>query len=338
MNRGEGPGPDMASAEQLKALILSHAEGNETRFYRVALQVAAHHARLGHEAVAKELREAVGTAQKRSQTPSRKPIPIARPSGALEELLKASYPNARLNDLIMPNQSLLSLQRILKEHRRSSELIKHGLRPRRKLLFFGPPGTGKTATAHALAGELQLPLFVVRFEGLITRYMGETAAKLSLIFQAMNDTCGVYFFDEFDAIGSQRSSKNDVGEIRRVLNSFLQFIEEDESQSLLIAATNHGEMLDKALFRRFDDVISYELPSLEQLTETLKRCLEPFGATDLDWPNLAHEAQGLSYADVIRACEDTAKDMILEDRETLSSDTLLQTLQMRKHSQREFGK
>lgn len=327
----------MASAEQLKALIQSHAEGNEARFYRVALQVAAHHARLGHDSVARDLRELVQSAQHKGQPPGRKPIPIARPSGPLEELLRASYPQCRLNDLILPVHNRESLMRILKEHRRSADLLRHGLRPRRKLLFYGPPGTGKTATAHALAGELQLPLFVVRFEALITKFMGETASKLGLIFRAMVDVRGVYFFDEFDAIGSQRSAKNDVGEIRRVLNSFLQFIEQDESHSLLIAATNHGEMLDKALFRRFDDVIAYELPDTEQLKDTLQRSLEPFGLQSADWHSIAQDAQGLSYADVIRACEDTAKDAILEDREEPSLDVLKSLLQLRKHAQRELG-
>lgn len=253
------------------------------------------------------------------RAPARKLIP----SGPLESLLRASYPEDSLNQLVLPAENLERLHRVLKEHRRSQDLLRHGLKPRRKLLFCGPPGTGKTATAYALAGELKLPLFTVRFESLITKLMGETAAKLSLVFQAMVDVRGVYFFDEFDAIGSQRyASENDVGEIRRVLNSFLQFLERDDSQSLLIAATNHGEMLDKALFRRFDDTIRYDLPNLEQLAATMRLCLEPFGMTNVEWEAIAQTALGISYADVIRASEDAAKDAVLEDRERPSLEVL----------------
>ena len=144
--------------------------------------------------------------------------------------------------------------------------------------MIGRPGTGKTLTASALAGELGLPLFVVRLDGLITKFMGETAAKLRLIFEVLNQTRGVYLFDEFDSIGSTRGLSNDVGEIRRVLNSFLQMVDQDNSDSLIIAATNHVGILDRALFRRFDDVIEYDLPDRARIIETLKAKLSAFGA------------------------------------------------------------
>ncbi|WP_249364437.1 AAA family ATPase, partial [Pseudoalteromonas ruthenica] len=139
-----------------------------------------------------------------------------------------------------------------------AKLKNHGLSPRRKVLLVGPPGTGKTYTASVLAGELDYPLFQVRLDGVITKYLGESSAKLRQVFDAIREVRGVYFFDEFDALGSNRSAGNDVGEARRLLNSFLQMIEQDESNSLIICATNHIEILDHALFRRFDDVIKYE--------------------------------------------------------------------------------
>ena len=119
-------------------------------------------------------------------------------------------------------------------------------------------------TAAAVAGELGLPLFSIQLDGLITKYMGETAAKLRVVFDAIQATRGVYLFDEFDALGGERGSKNDVGEIRRVLNSFLQFLEQDESDSLVLGATNHAGLLDRALFRRFDAVLEYALPTPEE--------------------------------------------------------------------------
>jgi AAA+ superfamily predicted ATPase len=165
---------------------------------------------------------------------------------------------------------------------------------------------------------------------MITKFMGETAAKLRLIFEAMRSVRAVYLFDEFDAIGAQRALPNDTGEIRRILNSFLQFIESDDSESILIAATNHAEILDRALIRRFDDVLTYEMPTKETVAATLRRVLATFPTKGFKWERLADEAVGLSYADVVRACEDAAKDMVLTGRETLSVDEIVQALRDRK--------
>src|SRR5260370_39358702 len=125
-------------------------------------------------------------------------------------------------------------------------------------------------TASAIAGELHLPLFTIMLEGLITKFMGETAAKLRLVFEAIRQTQGVYLFDEFDALGARRSQSNDVGEIRRVLNSFLQLLEKDSSHSIVIAATNHPDLLDRALFRGFDDVTEYAVPEQQPATRFMQ--------------------------------------------------------------------
>jgi SpoVK/Ycf46/Vps4 family AAA+-type ATPase len=148
-------------------------------------------------------------------------------------------------------------------------------------------------------------------EGLITKFMGETAAKLRLVFEAIRQTQGVYLFDEFDALGAHRSQANDVGEIRRVLNSFLQLLEKDSSQSLIVAATNHPEMLDRALFRRFDDVIEYNLPDTKLAEEILRRKLAMFQTADIDWPRVLPETEGLSQAELVRASEGAAKKAVL---------------------------
>ena len=250
----------MANADQLKALLQSHLEGDDSRFYSVAMQVAAHEAKRGHGKLAEELRSLVDQAKaRRSITPasSSKTVPISKPRGELANLLSVSYPKSRLGDMVLNNELSQQLERIIREQRHAAEILSHGLSPRRKLLLVGPPGTGKTMTASVLAGELGLPLFQVRLDGLITKFMGETAAKLRQIFESTHQTRGVYFFDEFDAIGSQRGLANDVGEVRRILNSFLQMIEQDDSHSLIIGATNHPDILDNALFRRFDDLLHY---------------------------------------------------------------------------------
>jgi SpoVK/Ycf46/Vps4 family AAA+-type ATPase len=320
----------MPSADQVKALISSLAEGDEAHFYSVAMQIAAHEARLGHGKLAEELRALIDKAKARTSVPSKQPIPLARPRGEVAELLSVSYPNAHLTDLVLGPRTKKKLERVIREQRAIHLIRNSGLSPRRKLLLVGPPGTGKTLTASALAGELGLPLFVVRLDGLITKFMGETAAKLRLIFEALNQTRGVYLFDEFDSIGSTRGLANDVGEIRRVLNSFLQMVEQDHSDSLVVAATNHVRILDRALFRRFDDVIEYDLPDKARIVETLKVKLAAFANAKIQWPKVAMAAQGLNFADVTRACEDAIKDAIIHDRTTVTHSELMHAISDRK--------
>jgi SpoVK/Ycf46/Vps4 family AAA+-type ATPase len=321
----------MASAEQLKALLRAYTAGDQNHFLAIVEQVAAHEARLGHTKFAQELEQLIANVKRRAQTVGEpKPIPIAQPKGELAGLLTITYPKQRISDLVLPTILRRRLLRIIQEQRHSSRIRSHGLSPRRKILFIGPPGTGKTLSAAVLAGELSLPLFVVRLERMITKFMGETAAKLRLIFDNIAQVRGVYLFDEFDSIGSQRGLRNDVGEIRRVLNSFLQFIEADNSNSLILAATNHPDLLDHALFRRFDDVIEYQMPTRETATEILQNKLASVKKTLKGWSCLAAEAEGMSYADIARACEDAIKHMVINEKETLTEKDVIDSLHERK--------
>lgn len=315
----------MATAEQLKALLKSYAEGDEERFYAIAIQVAAHAARQGHGRLAQELRAIVDEAKTRASSPVKRlspPVPVVQPRGDLAGLLSASYPKTRLADMVLANELRRRLERILQEHRAQHKLSAYGLSARRKVLLIGPPGTGKTMSASALAGELSLPLLTILLDGLITKFMGETASKLRLIFESISQTRGVYLFDEFDAIGSERASGNDVGEIRRVLNSFLQFLEQDQSDSLIVAATNHPQLLDRALFRRFDDVIEFALPNDEQLRAVFSNRLNLFDTSNVDWPRVVNAARGLSYGDLTRSCEDAAKEVILSDASEMTTQAI----------------
>lgn len=315
-------GAIVASSEQLKALIKSHISRDEGHFYSVAMQVAAHEAKLGHGKLAEELRGLIDAAKSRlGQDGSGKLVPIAgalqsagKSRGELASLLTVTYPATRLGDMVLDVQTSAQLARIIKEQRMLSRIKEHGLSPRRKLLLVGPPGTGKTLTASALAGELGIPLFLVRLDSLITKFMGETASKLRQVFDAIADIRGVYFFDEFDAIGSQRGAANDVGEIRRVLNSFLQMIEQDQSNSLIVAATNHPEVLDYALFRRFDDVLEYHFPTPSQVLDLIRSRLGSFAPKPFKKEGLVEQAQGLSYAEICRAVDDSIKDAIMHDQ------------------------
>lgn len=319
----------MANGDQLKALIRSHAEGDERHFYSVAMQMAAHEAKQGHGKLAEELRGLIDAAKARRTVSADAAIPLARPKGELSSLLSVSYPSKRLSDMVLAPAVLDGLKQVLKEQRHLAKLRSHGLQPRRKLLLVGPSGTGKTMTAAALAGELGIPLFVVRLDALITKFMGESAAKLRQVFDAAATTRGVYFFDEFDAIGSQRGLPNDVGEIRRILNSFLLMIEQDESSSVIVAATNHVDILDEALFRRFDDLVEYQVPSGEEARALLRLRLGSFLKAPKAISSLATEATGLSHAEITRAVGDAVKEAVMHDQAIVPAETVKLLLQQR---------
>ena len=326
----------MASAEQIKALLRSHLEGDNDRFISVAMQVAAHEARLGHGRLATDLRDIIDQAKSRRGAGS--PVPIGRPRGELANLLEASYPKTRLGDMILGETLADRINRVIREQRHAGRILDHGLSPRRKILLVGPPGTGKTLTASVLAGELGIPLLQVRLDGLITRFMGETAAKLRQIFDATGQTRGVYFFDEFDSIGSERGITNDVGEIRRVLNSFLQMIEQDNSHSIVMAATNHPGILDRALFRRFDDILHFELPDVSQIAKLLKMRLTGAASQSMAWRDLASRALGLSYADVARATNDVLKEALVGERRQVREEEIRVAIEELKSVSRRLGK
>jgi SpoVK/Ycf46/Vps4 family AAA+-type ATPase len=320
----------MPTADQIKALLASHADGDDTQFFAVAMQIAATEARAGNGKLAEELRVLIDKSKTKTPLAPKGAIPLARPRGELADFLTVSYPQTKLPDMVLGKPLEKRLTRVIKEHKAVRNIRARGLSPRRKLLLVGPPGTGKTMTASVLAGELGLPLFVLRLDGLITKFMGETSAKLRLVFDAINQTRGVYLFDEFDSIGPERGLPNDVGEIRRVVNSFLQMVEQDNSDSLIVAATNHARLLDRALFRRFDDIIEFDLPNPEQVKLVLRAKLATIKKDRIRWSAAAKEANGLSFADVVRAAEDAIKDAVVDERETVANADLMNALRERR--------
>ena len=325
----------MATAQQLKALLQSYSEADGEMFVSVALQIAAHEARTGKGKFASELKRLVDEIKgKQREAKVGGSVPIARPTGDLATLLSATYPRTKLSEMVLSTEQMDSLELVIREYRQQSKLREHGLSARRKLLLVGPPGVGKTMTSWALAGELKLPHFTVQLHSLITKYMGETAAKLFAIFEAMRHTRGVYLFDEFDAIGSMRAGSNDVGEIRRVLNSFLQFLEQDDSDSVIVAATNLEDLLDDALFRRFDDVLRYRLPNEQELHDLMANRLAAFKLSTVEMRGFARQAVGLSHAELCRACDEAAKMAVLDDRRTIASADLQRSIQLRQERRR----
>lgn len=306
----------MATGEQIKTLIKAHYAQDNERFKTAALRIAASETKSGHTTLGREITGMVDAASKSKPNV----INFANKDG----LFTVSFPDVRLQDLVVSENVEERLERLLTEYKQRAKLASYGLSCRRKVLLEGEPGTGKTMTASVIAHELDMPLFVVQTDKLITKYLGETSARLRQIFEAIAATRGVYLFDEFDAIGADRSRDNEVGEMRRILNSFLQFIEGDISDSIIVAATNNRKMLDQALFRRFDDVLHYELPTVGEVKRIVANRAGAYDPTFELGDDTAARLSQLCQADITRICSDAIKEALLTDSSL--SDSLFDRL------------
>ena len=306
----------MATAEQLKSLIRSHFSKESERFYTIALQVAAHEAKQGHSSLAYDIRHLVDMERKKAG-----PKLLHFPQD-LKGLILTEESQKSKNMLVINIELQKRIEQVIHEYRQQAKLKSHGLSHRRKILLIGSPGTGKTMTASVLAHELNIPLNTIQVDRLVTKFMGETSAKLRQIFDLMQKECGVYLFDEFDAIGGERSMENDVGEMRRVLNAFLQFIEQDTSDSIIIAATNNSKLLDKALYRRFDDVLYYQKPEQEERKKLINNVLGTFLTNRFGWKSVIATSDKLSHSEIVLACTDAIKKSILTNKKKVSAAEL----------------
>lgn len=317
-----------ASADHIKALVKSHTERDDEGFYAVAMQVAAKAARQGHHHLATDLKQLVESA--RRQSAGTVVTSIAQPRGELADLVVASFPELRLRDLVVLDGLRARLEQVIAEQRQRHALMEQGFVPAHRLLLEGPPGTGKTMTAGVLAHELGLPLLTIRLDSVFSKYLGETGSKLRTVFDATASQRAVYLFDEFDALGGDRAG-NDVGEARRILNSFLVFLEHASAESLIVASTNHQSILDRALFRRFDMVISYDRPDSQQAVAVIRSRLGPMGE-GIQWATVRAHAGKLSHAELVKAAEASAKRALLSGGTTVATASLVAALDERSDS------
>lgn len=298
----------MSQTDRILALLNAHYQGNEEQFNTIAIQFAAAEARLGHVVVAQEIRKLIDKNRSTRSVVRMSFMNTSLSDSVVEELNLHS-----LDDLVVTEDIHTRISRIILEFQERDLLERNGLQNRSRLLFGGPSGTGKTMTASVIAYETGLPLYVVQLEKIVSRFLGTTSAKLAELFETIATYPGVYLFDEFDAIGTERERDNEVGEMRRILNSFLKLIEQPLKRSIVIAATNDMKVLDKALFRRFDDVLQFTLPTqVETVTLMQKRLEKRFTKEIIE--QLAVELEGCSQAVVSAVCQDAIKTSILSNK------------------------
>lgn len=317
----------MTQADHIKALLRAHAARDDASFRDAAEQLADDEARKGHRLLARDLRRLLDSPHVVATMPGPRTIPDVPvdterglPLAGVEE------PDRMLDTVVLPEGVRETLRLLVEDARRREEFASWGLPPKRKVLFFGPPGCGKTVTARAVAGELGLPLLYVRFDALISSYLGETAANMRRLFDFARTRPWVVLFDEFDAVGKSRDDPAEHGELKRVINSLLQLMDGMTGASLLIAATNHEHMLDPALWRRFDEIARFDPPDQHQRLAQLRLFLRGFGHQETDLRRLAGDTEGLTGSDLERVAVEAAKQAILAGRRDVDLDDLLGSL------------
>lgn len=310
----------LISSEKLRSLFEAHRDRDDAAFHRTADSIISEQLAANHHARATELKRAlsggVAAANGKRNTQDLQPIPRDRRQN--EDLLWLQESQVTADRVTLSLATEKRVARVLDEHRKRLRLHQFGYRPKSKLLFWGPPGTGKTLTAFMLANELGLPIGVIRLSAVISSYLGDTASHLQRLFSKAGSTPMVLLLDEADALGKSRDDPNDIGELKRVVNSLLQSMDDFRStDSILVAASNHQHLLDSALWRRFDDIVAFPLPGALERKRFLSFLLNGVRVTGSS-ASLVKRTASLSYAEIERVAIDAVKSMILSERQSLS--------------------
>ncbi len=317
--------------EFLRSLILAHYRGDEGAFRTAAWEIVENEKRVNRTVAASELERLLRDAN--VSPPTRRDTlhqmhglngtsPKDKEKNAF--LLETLEPKREIDDLILSPKTRGALDRVVTEWRKTEILKAHGLEPVKRILFHGPPGCGKSVAAEALARALYLPLATVKFDAVVSSYLGETASNLRKVFDYGRSRPIVLFFDEFDAIGKERTAWDEHGELKRVVNSFLQLLDGFRADSLTIAATNHEGLLDPALWRRFDEVVVFPLPTQSEIESLFARHFRQIPLSHgVRLKDIVRTLDGASHADIERVAVDAIKQTILDGQETISPACLM---------------
>lgn len=310
----------MATGKLLRKLIKTGIEGDMEAFRETSRRIIEEERQKQHHLLANDLERILyGTTavNGRSASTARLAAPTDRERNL--PLLSIREPLRRMEDVVLSDDTRSTLEELLQEHHHTERLASYGLRAADRLLFYGPPGCGKTLTSEVIASELGMPLAIVRIDAVVSSYLGETASNLRKVFEFAATHSVVLLFDEFDALAKERADESEHGELRRVVNAVVQMMDEYSGNSVLIAATNHESILDSAIWRRFEEILYFERPNLEQLRRLLSLKLRgvrrEFAPDD---PTVTNLFKGMSHADVERVLRRAIKAMILAGQEFLS--------------------
>ncbi|QDV50092.1 AAA family ATPase [Gimesia fumaroli] len=313
----------IADVESVTRLFRAHRDKNDAVFRKLAESIISDQLAANQYSLAKELRSALGADSSQStNVPNRKLSTLPRDRRSGEQLLAIFHEPASTEHLLLEDETRMRIDRFIDERRNSAKLARYGYSPKSKLLFWGPPGCGKTLTAHHIANQFNLKVGVVRLSALISSYLGDTSARLQQVFDIALETPMVILFDEFDSVAKSRSDMGDVGELKRVVNSLLQAMDTFVSrESILIGASNHQYLLDPAIWRRFDDVVLFPSPSPGVRKKFIQQHLSGVrfsGSLD----SLVKKMAGLSFAQIESILIEAIKSMILEDKKQLTTQQI----------------
>jgi len=297
----------MARADLVLNLVKTGMEGDHELFRRTVEAIAAEEHSKRHYVLAERLTSLLESSLAHPVTS----IPTSNPK--LQNAYYEIKARKTLDDLVLPSTVLDQCRELVEEHHRKDLLRSYNLEPRHKILLSGSPGNGKTSLAEAMATELMVPLFIVKYEGIIGSFLGETAQQLESMFEHIKTQRCVLFFDEFDAIGKERADNNEIGEIKRVVNSLLLQLDSLPSHVVMMAATNHPEMLDSAAWRRFQLQIELPKPTKSMSEKWFKKFEEGIGH-DLGYlpKTMAEKLKGLSFAELEAFALDVQRRYVLQ--------------------------
>ena len=318
----------MARADLLKQLFRAYRDSDRESFMDVARSIADEERKKHHPALANELLRILNNGVV-AATPSLRGTfqPPPRDHEKNAPLLEIRQPERYFQEMVLHAEAEGILVKVMREFRLWDILEANGLRPSHKLLFCGPPGCGKTATAEVIAAELGLPLVYIRFDSVVSSLLGETASNLRRVFEYIHGDTWVVLFDEFDAIGRSRDDATEHGEIKRVVNAFLQMLDSFHGRSLLIAATNFEQALDPALWRRFDEVVRFERPTSGQIEELMKKRLDSVKNSRVSAKRYAAQLEGSTFGDIERVATDVLKSCALDGRTRMKAEDIKRAIE-----------
>jgi SpoVK/Ycf46/Vps4 family AAA+-type ATPase len=298
----------MPRADLIINLVRAGAEGDQNLFRSTVEAMAAEERAKRHNQLADRLEANLRVANARP-----KAAEVVRSyDGGHGGLLFEVEPRRTLDSLLLPQDVLKASLELIEEQQRRDLLRSYGLEPRHRLLLSGPPGNGKTSLAEAIARELMAPLFVARYEAVIGSFLGETSSRLKRLFDFVRTHQCVVFFDEFDTLGKERGDIHETGEIKRVVSSLLLQIDSLPSHVVVVTATNHAELLDRAVWRRFQLRLNLPAPALEQRIAWFERFRERLGTSlGMSPRTLADKLKATSFSELEQFCEDIHRRYVL---------------------------